>query len=373
MTFRFAVISDPHIALPLTIKHHSHRFHLVEVSIPAFEQAIDHLKQLELDFLLLPGDLTQDGERENHQWLIKKLKTLPFPTYVIPGNHDVLTPISTTESLGLIDFPTYYQPFGYDQPNRPYYTQKILENVQLIGLNSNQFNSEGKQLGYVDETQLRWLDDSLSQFSDQLILVMIHHNVIEHLPNQATHELGKRYMVDNAPQLLAILKKHGVKLILTGHLHVQDIINDNDIYEITTGSLVSYPHPYRVIEVETHHSAKIKCNIQSYNIKNVPDFANLSEISRDWLGDRSFPFMMRLLTSSPLNLSEEVALQFAPKLRNFWADIAEGDNSFDFPDFPDSVRQYFQAFGVNHTDGMPHHGDNQATLMIDSVLGKGLE
>ncbi len=61
MNFRFAIISDPHIAVPQTIQHHSHRFHLVEVSILALEKVLNHLEQLNLDFLLLPGDLTQDG------------------------------------------------------------------------------------------------------------------------------------------------------------------------------------------------------------------------------------------------------------------------------------------------------------------------
>ncbi len=56
------------------------------VSIPAFEFALQHLEQLKLDFLLLPGDLTQDGEPANHLWLQKRLESLPFPTYVVPGN-----------------------------------------------------------------------------------------------------------------------------------------------------------------------------------------------------------------------------------------------------------------------------------------------
>ncbi|NEQ54580.1 MAG: metallophosphoesterase, partial [Leptolyngbya sp. SIO3F4] len=64
---RFAVVSDLHIALPHTVWDSPKRFHLVEVSIPAFEQILDHLEQVGIDFLLLPGDLVQHGERENHR------------------------------------------------------------------------------------------------------------------------------------------------------------------------------------------------------------------------------------------------------------------------------------------------------------------
>ncbi|MEO0868234.1 MAG: metallophosphoesterase, partial [Cyanobacteria bacterium J06642_11] len=35
---RFAVVSDLHIALPHTVWDSPARFHLVEVSVPAFEQ-----------------------------------------------------------------------------------------------------------------------------------------------------------------------------------------------------------------------------------------------------------------------------------------------------------------------------------------------
>lgn len=77
--FRFAIISDPHIALPHTIRQIPNRFHLVEVSIPVFEAILADLAEADLDFLLLPGDLTQHGERENHEWLVNRLRQLPFP------------------------------------------------------------------------------------------------------------------------------------------------------------------------------------------------------------------------------------------------------------------------------------------------------
>ena len=82
LNFRFAIVSDLHIALPHTIWNHPSRFHLVEVSIPAFESALEHLKQLDLDFLLLPGDLTQHGEPENHIWLQNRLSQYITPHHL---------------------------------------------------------------------------------------------------------------------------------------------------------------------------------------------------------------------------------------------------------------------------------------------------
>jgi len=239
--FRFAIISDPHIARPETIPDLQHRFHLVEVSIPGIEQIFDHLAQLDLDFLLLPGDLTQHGEWVNHQWLIDRLRRLPFPAYVVPGNHDVIARDASKQAIGLQDFPRLYQDFGYSDGETLYYHHEILPGVQLIGLNSNSFEPDGSQLsvGYLDERQLAWLDNILPQVKSDLVLVMLHHNVLEHIPGQAQSPLGQRYMVHNHQALIRRLEADNVPLIVTGHLHVQDIARRGHLCEILTGSLVS--------------------------------------------------------------------------------------------------------------------------------------
>jgi len=62
----FAIISDLHVAIPDTIWNQEHRFHLVEFSIPVLEFVLENLEKLPLDFILIPGDLTQHGEKDNH-------------------------------------------------------------------------------------------------------------------------------------------------------------------------------------------------------------------------------------------------------------------------------------------------------------------
>jgi 3',5'-cyclic AMP phosphodiesterase CpdA len=364
MNFRFAIVSDLHIGLPHTIWDHPSRFHLVEVSIPALELTLEHLEHLNLDFLLLPGDLTQHGEPENHQWLQERLATLPFPVYVVPGNHDVPTLFPSDRSIGLKDFPYYYRQFGYQDPQRLYYTCEPLPGVQLIALNSNHFDSQGRQLGCLDDEQINWLAKLLPEIREQLVLVMIHHNVVEHLPGQSRHELGQRYMLDNAAVLLRLLRESSVKLILSGHLHVQDVAYDRGIHEITTGSLVSYPHPYRVLEVHTDRQGQRHLKVESHRIESVPGWNNLSQLSRNWMGDRSYPFMMRLLTAPPLNLPLAAAEEIVPKLRYFWADIAAGDALFDFPDFPPAARRYFEQFGAVSGEGVPILIDNRTTIPL---------
>ncbi|MEO1445500.1 MAG: metallophosphoesterase [Cyanobacteria bacterium J06635_11] len=373
LNFKFAIVSDLHIALPHTIWDAPNRFHLVEVSIPAFEQILEQLIADEPDFLLLPGDLVQHGERENHEWMANRLAQLPFPTYVVPGNHDVVSYAGNLagddahkDRIALADFPKIYQPFGYADGQQLYYQKEILPNVHLIGLNSNAFDETGEQIGtgIIDDAQLAWLDKQLAALTGKFVMVMVHHNVLEHLPGQSKTKLGQRYMIQNAPALVKRLQTAKVPVAFTGHLHVQDIAQAEDFYAITTGSLVSYPHPYRMMSLTTDEAGQHQLQVASQRIESVPDWPTLQQTSKDWMGDRSFPFIVKLLTDPPLSLSLKQAKTYAPHIRDFWATVAAGDALFDYPQLPPEAQQYFQQYEATCPKGNPRLIDNHATLTL---------
>jgi predicted phosphohydrolase len=360
---RFAIASDLHIGLPHTIWEHPSRFHLVEYSIPALEVVFEQLSTLELDFLLIPGDLTQHGERDNHAWLGDRLSQLPYPAYVIPGNHDLLATTASDGAIAAAEFPQFYRHAGY-KGDRLYYTTELAPGLRLIGLNSITFDEQGQQRsrGSVDDAQLAWLADTLRQ-SDDYTLVMIHHNVVEHLPGQAEHPFGQRYLLENAPQLRQVLRDGGVQLVFTGHLHVQDIAQHNGLYDITTGSLVSYPHPFRVLRLQ-QSADHYRLSIESTHIATLPEMPDLQAFSRQWMGDRSFPFMMKLLTYPPFNIPATQAEPAAPHLRDFWAEVSKGDAQLQFPMLPDEVREPLERFSARDADGNYAPIDNQTTLTL---------
>lgn len=362
-TVRFAIASDLHISLPHTIWDHPSRFHLVEVSIPAFEVVLAHLATLDIDFLLLPGDLTQHGERDNHQWLADRLSQLPYPVYVVPGNHDILSTQGSDRTIAAQDFPVIYRKFGYGNTDQLYYSHQLTPHLRLIGLNSIAFDAAGQQcpLGRVDESQLDWLAAELQRPTSGLTLAMIHHNVIDHLPGQRRHVLGRRYILQNAIALQQMLRSAGVPLVFTGHLHIQDIAQRRGLYDITTGSLVSYPHPYRICHLHCTPDQR-RLEIESHPIASVPHWEDLQTASREWMGDRADPFMLTLLTHPPFNLSAEAAAPFVPHLRYFWAEIAKGDACFAFPALPDDLRQQLEQFNAIDAEGRYTPIDNHAVL-----------
>ncbi len=364
--FRFGVISDLHITLPHTTWDNPGRFHLVEVSIPALEKALAHLVEAKIDFLLLPGDLTQHGEPDNHRWLAERLAQLPFPVYVIPGNHDGPNWDPDHRSIGLKTFVDYYRHCGYEDqdPGYPYYSRVIWPGVRLIALNSNDFDSAGNLVGQVDPVQMRWLQTVLEQSQEQLILVMIHHNVVEHLRGQSRHPWGRRYILKNAPQLRALLRQYGVQMVFTGHLHIQNIAHRGGVYDITTGSLVSYPHPYRLIQCQ--RSGQSRFQIESYRVSSLPEWPDLLHTSREWMARRSLPAMASLLSSAPFNLPDGLAQRLAPQLKYLWSEIAAGDARLSLPGLPDPVRRRLETLNrpLICEDRVPVSSDNQTTLMV---------
>jgi len=349
LNFRFAVLTDLHIALPETVWQNPARIHLVEVGIPALEVALDRIAQEDIDFLLVPGDLTQHGEAANHAWIAERFARLPYPVYVIPGNHDIPVLEANEQSIAANQFPNFYRIFGYEDTNHHYYTHEILPGVRLIGLNSNTFDLDGKQVGRMDKSQLQWLRQTLSKSQatkDELVMVMIHHNVLEHLPYQSTQGMGQRYMLENASELLGILRTYNVKMVFTGHLHIQDVAYQDGIYDITTGSLISYPHPFRIFQYQTDRHNRRWLQMESHYVESIPGWENLQDQTRELMGNRGESYMLQLLMQAPLNLPEAEAKKLVPSLRYFWTAVAQGDAVFNFSEFPDAAREYFESFGT---------------------------
>ena len=373
---RFAIISDPHVALPHTVWRSPRRLHMVEVGIPALEQVFGQLIAAEIDFLLMPGDLTQHGEPDNHRWLAHRLAQLPFPTYVIPGNHD-FPAMSESPTITPHQFLDLYRPFGYqDAGDRLYYNRTIFPGIRLIGLNSNQVSPDGRYIqGQLDPIQVDWLDQQLAEYqdssSDDLLWVMVHHNVAEHIPNQATHPLGQRYILPRAAQLRQKLREGGVSCVFTGHLHVQDIAEDEGLYAITTGSLIAYPHPYRIVTVHRPygsskpHPSQRWLAVDSHTVQSLPGWEDLAIASRQWAGDHSGEFMTQLLAQSSLGLSDAEAKVYGNQIRYLWADVSAGDRQLSFPQLPQPVRDYCENFGVRSRNNQWRFCANHIALRLD--------
>ena len=216
------------------------------------------------DAIILSGDLTLNGGIESHRELISLLSPLRqagIPVLVIPGNHDCtgkayrFTAHGAQPVAGMTweQFPEAYADFGYaDALSRDEasfsYVYALSPTLRLLLLDVNTPDAPG---GLRDET-LRWAQEQLraaAQAGAQVIGVS-HQNLLVHYAGFAVG-----FQISNANRLAALYSQYGVKLHLSGHMHLQHIAQDGCTTEIATSSLAVYPHHYGMIALSDAEAA----------------------------------------------------------------------------------------------------------------------
>lgn len=154
------------------------------------------LEEWRADALLATGDLSQDASASSYQHLAAALSGLDIATFWVAGNHDDPSVIAQNFVNKNIS-PTKHILIGH---------------WQIILLDSS---VRGKVYGELLDSELKFLEEKLSQHSDKHTLVALHHhpfdvgsNWIDELglkDNQAFHNIVKQYK--------------NVKGVLWGHIH----------------------------------------------------------------------------------------------------------------------------------------------------------
>lgn len=261
---------------------------------------VDTILARKPELVLIPGDLTKDGEKLSHQLVVEQLQRLKkagIQTLVVPGNHDVNNPHAYVfdgeqthyaETVSDEDFAEMYRDFGYGNdaqrdPQSLTYAVEALKDVVVIGIDAckyeeNTFVSQGAEKdvcvtsGRIKPETLEWIEQQAKQARDngKQVLALMHHNLVEHFNGQAT--IAAPYVVDDAAKVRETLMAAGIRTVFTGHFHIQDIAKDynetktDSIYDISTGSTVTYPCPFRLVRLNDDNTVM---DIQSKLLKSV--------------------------------------------------------------------------------------------------------
>ena len=296
-TIKFCVFSDPHYYDPtLGTTGSAFQAYLAQESKMFAESdailsaAIKGVMQESPDFLLIPGDLTKDGENVCHRKFagyLKSLTDLGIKVYVVPGNHDVLnahscsfsgSSMTSVPSITPEDFSTLYAQFGYADaiardPNSLSYIAEPVSGVWLFALDACRYKENTQTTvqdgGQFSSNTLAWILNQLqnAKSKDKTVIGMMHHGVMEHYTGQKA--FFPDYVVDNFQSVDSLFVRNGMNWVFTGHYHSQDIvmekIDGNVLYDIETGSIVTFPSPYRTITL----TPDLKMNIKSTTIQSI--------------------------------------------------------------------------------------------------------
>lgn len=247
---RFAVIADLHLDV-----NGENDMKMSAESVECLRRTVIDLNdEDDLAFVLVLGDLLLDGELENARVVKKYLDRLNMPSYVICGNHDFVPPDPKKHRAGFTyltidEFVAFFRGHGYDKSGKRYYSKQIVPGLRLIGLDACLPDNPKHWGGILPGEQLQWLDNQLSDHTDEFNLVFMHHNFIRWSEDEQPGHPMQNFCIDNDVEVQALLSKHAnaASVVISGHRHIGlRSKEENSVNYFVVPSLNSHPMRYSV-------------------------------------------------------------------------------------------------------------------------------
>ncbi len=357
--FKIAIISDIHYMDASLLKNNAASGtafqnylaadpKLIEYSDPIFRQCISQVITQKPDILLIPGDLTKDGEKVSHEKMSQLLKLFDnahIRVFVIPGNHDINNPeaarydgdnASPAPSITANDFVSFYSGYGYTNaisrdPHSLSYVSEAGPGLWIMGLDACEYENNqniaivaGRIKPETKQWALNWMAEAKKRHVS--VMGMMHHGILEHFIGQ--NQLDPGYVVDDYETLAHDFSAAGMNIVFTGHYHANDITSrtegKNILYDIETGSMVTPPSPYRIITIK---GANMDITTEHVSTISVPlpgglDFITYSHM---FLSAHLDGYIGYALSNPPYSLPAELVDMGAPLLRDAFMAHYAGD------------------------------------------------
>lgn len=248
-----------------------HRVEFFDQVFSKDPQSDQHFLDRPVDGLLLLGDVTETGERDEAEAFKGLLDGLPAKlrgrTLLVPGNHDLKNFFSpegmASDRRAFCDL---FSEYGMSQGSS--YRIDLSEWCTLLMLDS--VIATGSAMGFSQE-RIDWVEDQLEQSRGKVVLVACHHDLYQlslvppalyaYLRNQS-HFTGRKSAARS--QLHRLFAEHNcVKFCLSGHYHsvVADIwrkrrgVGDPYTVHLQSPCVTEYPCGYRVLSLEREGGA----------------------------------------------------------------------------------------------------------------------
>jgi len=199
------------------------------------ERAIAEVNELSPDVVVVSGDLTTHGFKDEYALAKRYLGTIECKSIVvIPGNHD-------SRNVGYVHFEEL---FGDRN------SVLRLDGVSIVAVDSTEPDLDNGQIG---RGRYRWIEEQFAEPADLRVFVLHHHL----LPVPGTGR--ERNIVNDAGDALEALQRAGVDLVLCGHKHVPYAWKLESLFIVNAGTVSSSRlrgngRPcYNVVEVDGTH------------------------------------------------------------------------------------------------------------------------
>lgn len=245
--------------------HCGSRYHIPSLA----KRVIDELNQLAPDIVVVTGDLTDMGFRQEFKLAHRLLAGIECASVaVLLGNHDA-------RNVGDEHF---IELFGGRS------TELERGGVRVLGLDSSEPDLDTGRIG---RERYRWIEERFAENPDEFKVVAMHHHLV---PVPGTGR--ERNIVHDAGDLLRVLANNGVDLILCGHKHVPNVWRLEDMLIVNAGTCCTHrlrgsvKPCYNIIEVMDCSRVRVLRKEPYVDAEVVADFRDMNNRYCRWRDDR---------------------------------------------------------------------------------------
>lgn len=242
------------------------------------------------DALLVTGDLSFNGEKASHEALSRwfgEIEKAGVPVWVIPGNHDINCPSPvgfaengwyTVENATEADFAALYADFLLPPPaeNAGFsYAVKISDTLWAAMTDAAYYRDRAQAFGLFTASHGEWLEKVLEEAgrAGAQVITASHHSLVPH-----TEFAKESFLMFGHEAMQALLRRYGVRLHLSGHLHIQHIARMDGLFDAALGAFCAYPHRYAIVTVRDDGSMDYEAKQLSGQL--LPE--GFQEMSKAW-------------------------------------------------------------------------------------------
>jgi|TARA_B100001750_G_scaffold96936_1_gene76627 3',5'-cyclic AMP phosphodiesterase CpdA len=198
-----------------------------------FETVIKEVNSLQPDSVIITGDLTNEGLKEQYEKCKALISKINVDNIIaISGNHDY-------RNTGYLHFKKYF----------PFQTiNELSDDVILVTLGTARPDRDDGEVGY---RQTLWLERTMKKFQDKTTILAMHHHLIG-IPDTGADKLT---IIDAGDVLRATLDSD-VDLVLCGHKHRPWLWDFNNLLIANAGSTSServrgfFENSYNIVKIE---------------------------------------------------------------------------------------------------------------------------
>jgi predicted phosphodiesterase len=159
------------------------------------------------DFVFHCGDLTPFGQENQYLAVLKAMSAFQVPVYTAVGNHDM-------REGGSVRYLEHFGPASYS-----------------FDIWSAHFTVFNTSTGDVDESEMEWLEQDLSQSEAEFKFVFTHIPPFDPRPSQ-NHTLTN---TTTAERLVSLFESHKVNTVFSGHIHMYNVSVRNGVRYVISG------------------------------------------------------------------------------------------------------------------------------------------